>query len=47
LSRAIEEVKTKSFEKSKTALSDMDALEILISYFERAEEVESGTESPL
>jgi len=45
LSRAIEEVKTKSFEKSKTALSDIDALEVLVSYFEREEKLGPDNEA--
>ena len=40
LSRALEEVKTKTFEESQISLDDLEALNALVSHFRNAEKVE-------
>ena len=40
LSRVLEKVKRTTFEKSETKPNDMEALEILVSYFDSAEKPE-------
>ena len=45
LSRALEAVKTKTFEESETSLDDAGALEVLISSFRDAEKVEPDKEA--
>ena len=45
LSRALEEVKAKTFEESETSLDDAGALDVLISYFRDAEKVEPDKEA--
>jgi hypothetical protein len=45
LSRALEEVKTKTFEESQISLDDMEALNALFSHFRDAEKVEPDKEA--
>jgi hypothetical protein len=45
LSRALEEVKTKTFEESETSLDDAGALDVLISFFRNAEKLELDKEA--
>ncbi|MGP8134315.1 MAG: hypothetical protein ACLQAL_08645, partial [Halobacteriota archaeon] len=45
LSRVLDEVKTTIFEKSETSLSDKEALEVLVSYFENAKKLEPEKEA--
>jgi hypothetical protein len=45
LSRVLEEVKTKTFEKSQISLDDVEALNALISHFRDAEKVEPDKEA--
>jgi hypothetical protein len=45
LSRVLDEVKTTIFEKSETSLSDKEALEVLVSYFENAKKVRTRKRS--
>jgi len=40
LNRALEEVKTKTFEESQISLDDLEALNVLASHFRDAEKVE-------
>jgi hypothetical protein len=46
LSRALEEVRAKTLEESETSLNDLEALEVLISYFESVEKVKPEKEAP-
>ena len=46
LSRVLEGIKTTAFEKSKTRLNDLEALEILASCFENAEKEKPEEEAP-
>jgi len=46
LRRVLEKVKRTTFEKSETKLNDMEALEILVSYFEGAQKTEPVKEAP-
>ena len=46
LSRVLEKVKRTSFEESEAKLNDMEALEILVSYFDSAEKSEEDMEAP-
>ena len=45
LSRALEEVKTKTFEESQISLDDVEALNALVSHFREAEKVEPDKEA--
>jgi hypothetical protein len=45
LSRALEEVKTKTFEESQISLDDLGALNALVSHFRDAEKVEADKEA--
>ena len=45
LSRALEEVKTKTFEESQISLDDFGALNALVSHFRNAEKVEPDKEA--
>jgi hypothetical protein len=45
LSRALEEVKTKTFEESKISLDDLGALNALVSHFRDAEKAEPDKEA--
>jgi hypothetical protein len=45
LSRALEEVKTKTFEESQINLDDVGALNALVSHFRNAEKVELDKEA--
>ncbi|MGB7901444.1 MAG: hypothetical protein WCG09_03265 [Halobacteriota archaeon] len=45
LSRALEEVKTKTFEESQISLDDVGALNALVSHFIDAEKVETDKEA--
>ena len=45
LSRALEEVKTKTFEESQINLDDVGALNALVSHFRDAKKVEPDTEA--
>jgi hypothetical protein len=45
LSRALEEVKTKTFEESQISLDDVEALNALVSHFRDAEKVEPDKEA--
>jgi hypothetical protein len=45
LSRALEEVKTKTFEESQINLDDVEALNALVSHFRDAEKVEPSKEA--
>jgi hypothetical protein len=45
ISRALEEVKTKTFEESQISLDDVEALNALVSNFRDAEKVESDKEA--
>jgi hypothetical protein len=45
LSRALEEVKTKTLEESKISLDDLGALNALVSHFNDAEKVEPDKEA--
>jgi hypothetical protein len=45
LSRALEEVKTKTFEKSQISLDDVEALNALVSHFSDAEKIEADKEA--
>jgi hypothetical protein len=45
LSRALEEVKTKTFEESQMSLDDVGALNALVSHFRAAERVEPDKEA--
>jgi signal transduction histidine kinase len=45
LSRALEEVKTKTFEESQISLDDLGALNALVSHFREAEKVEPDKEA--
>jgi hypothetical protein len=45
LSRALEEVKTKTFEESQISLDDLGALNTLVSYFMDAERLEPDKEA--
>jgi signal transduction histidine kinase len=45
LNRALEEVKTNTFEKSQISLDDLGALNALVSHFRDAEKVEADTEA--
>ncbi len=45
LSRALEEVKTKTFEKSQISLDDVEVLNALVSHFRDAEKVEVEKEA--
>ena len=45
LSRALEEVKTKTFEKSQISLDDVEALNALVSHFRDAEKLEPDKEA--
>ena len=46
LSRVLEKVKSTTLEKSETKLNDMQALEVLVSYFDSAEKSEEYIEAP-
>jgi hypothetical protein len=46
LSPVLEEVKKKTLEKSETSPNDLEALKVLVSYFENAEKVEPDKETP-
>ena len=45
LSRALEEVKTKTLEESQISLDDLGALNALVSHFKDAEKVERDKEA--
>ncbi|MGZ7124302.1 MAG: hypothetical protein ACXVIT_12415 [Halobacteriota archaeon] len=45
LSRALDEVKTKTFEESKISLDDVGALNALVTHFRDAEKVEPDKEA--
>ncbi|MGB9212008.1 MAG: hypothetical protein WCB91_03815 [Halobacteriota archaeon] len=45
LSRALEEVKTKTFEESRISLDNVEALNALVSHFRDAENVEPDKEA--
>ncbi len=45
LSRVLEEVKTKTFEKSQISLDDLSALNVLILHFRDAEKLEPDKEA--
>jgi hypothetical protein len=45
LSRALEEVKTKTFEESQISLDDVEALNALVSLFRDVEKVETDKEA--
>jgi hypothetical protein len=45
LSRALEEVKTKTFEESQISLDDLGALNVLVSHFRDAEKIERDKEA--
>jgi hypothetical protein len=45
LSRALEEVKTKTFEESQISLDDLGALNALVSHFSDAEKLEPDKEA--
>ncbi len=45
LSRALEEVKTKTFEESRVSLDDLEALNTLFSHFRDAEKVKPDKEA--
>ena len=45
LRRALEEVKTKTFEESQISLDDVDALNALVSHFRDAKKVEPDKEA--
>jgi hypothetical protein len=46
LRRALEEVKTKTFEESQISLDDVDALNALVSHFRDSEKLEPDKEAP-
>ena len=45
LSRALEEVKTKTFEEPQISLDDLGALKALVSHFRDAEKIETDKEA--
>ena len=46
LRRVLEQVKSSTLEKSETKLNDIEALEVLVSYFDGAQKAEPVKEAP-
>jgi hypothetical protein len=47
LTRALEEVKTKSYQESETSLDDTQALNVLVSYFKNPEPGKEARQKPV